>query len=114
MAVELRDIELWFIRNTEDPSFHSIPFRSEAEAQKTIDETDLFTSHIPFSTIFPVKYDEKTVYSRARAWVAENLEGTSLSGWTKDDYWEYIEEFHVGGKNGFLVLSPLGQTSSIR
>lgn len=108
MLVELLNIELWFIRDTTDPSFHSIPFRSEEEAQQVIDDTVLFTSHVPFSTIFPVHYDEKTVYARARTWVAENLEGTSLSGWTKDDYWQYIEEFHVGGKNGFLVLSPLG------
>lgn len=107
MTVEKLDVELWFIRDANDPSFHSIPFSSEEEALKTIDETELFTSHTAIKTIFPVTYDEKVMNARARNWVAENLETSSIASWTTEEVWGFIKEFHVAGKSGFLVLSAL-------
>jgi len=102
-------ITVWFIRNTEDPTFHSIAFKSEAEAQQAIDETELFESHEPISVQFPVKFDPKAMDRAAREWVAENFENVSVGHWSLEECWEYVESDHHGGRGNFIIMTLLSQ-----
>ena len=44
-------------------------------------------------------------FRAAKQWVHLNFEGGGpvWSDWSGSDYWDFIEEFHVGGIEGFLA-----------
>lgn len=100
-------VSLWFIRDTEDPTFHSVAFKSEQEAQQTIDETELFESHEPINVEFPVRYDDATMDRGARDWVAAQYEYYSVGSWSVEDCWEFIEANHHGGRGNFILMTLL-------
>lgn len=104
-----RDITLWYIRNTEDPTFHSIAFKSQDEAQKAIDDTQRFDAavHDVYSVVFPMTYDQKILDRKARSWVGDGFDFYSIGGWTTEEIWAFIDENHHGGIDGFIVLSAL-------
>jgi len=98
---------LWFIKNTEDPTFHSVAFKSEAAAQQAIDETELFETHETVSVQFPVSYDPKAMDRAARGWVAEQYENYSTGQWSTAECWDFIETEHHGGRGNFIIMSLL-------
>lgn len=105
--METKNIGLWYIRNIDDPTFGSVPFTTEREAQIAIDETELFESHEPYVVVFPVTFDPKDMDRRARDWVAENFEHYSVGHWSTEECWEFIGAEHHGGSGGFMVMSSL-------
>lgn len=102
-----RDITLSYIRDMTDPTFNSVAFKTEEEAQAAIDQTKLFDTHKVLSVVFPVTYDEKEMDRRARDWVGESFENYSIGEWTNEEVWDFIEENHHGGLGGFIVYSSL-------
>lgn len=107
-------VTLWFIRNTEDPTFHSVAFKSEEEAQDAIDETELFESHEPYSVQFPVRYDDKVMDGAARRWVDAQYEFYSIGPeWTTEACWEFIEANHFGGRGNFILMTLLDRPHTL-
>jgi hypothetical protein len=100
-------VSLWFIRNTEDPTFHSIAFKSEQEAQQAIDETELYESHEPVNVEFPVRYDDKTMDRAARDWTQDNYENYSVGHWSLEDCWQFVDTEHHGGRGNFILMTLL-------
>lgn len=105
-------VTIWYIRNLEDRAWQSVMFKSEEEAQNAIDSYETMENHEPYSVQFPVRYIPKQMDYRARHWVAENFENFSISHWSTEDCWQFIEEEHFGGRGGFLVMSSLDQTTT--
>lgn len=51
------------------------------------------------ATTFPTELDRK-----ARVWVQSNYEtAVDLGCWELHHYWEFIEEFHIGGRAEFIA-----------
>jgi hypothetical protein len=103
-------VTLWYIRNSEDPTFHSVPFKSEQEATAAIMETELFETdtHTAYSITTTVTFDPKAVDRAAREWVAECYENYSVSHWSQQDCWSFIEAEHFGGRGAFILMASRG------
>lgn len=51
----------------------------------------------------------------ARTWVQSNFEvAIAWSDWTTADYWEFIEEFYIGGKHAFIAANDPEDDQSYR
>ncbi len=107
--METENVTLWYIRKPGDATFHTIPFKSEAEAVRAIEETEDFwdSECEPYSVVFPVTFDPKDMDRRARDWVAEQYEHYSVGHWTTEECWEFVEAEHHGGRGAFMIMSLL-------
>lgn len=105
-------VTIWYIRDLADRSWQSVMFKSEEEAQQAIDGEETMEEHEPYSVKFPVRYKPSDMDYRARAWVAESYENYSVSHWSTEDCWQFIEQEHFGGRAGFLIMSSLDKIMS--
>lgn len=105
-------VTIWYIRNNEDRWWQSVMFKSQEEAQQVIDNEETMEDHEPYSVQFPVRYTQKEMDYRARAWVAESYENYSVGHWSTEECWQFIEEEHFGGRGGFLVMSSLDNVAT--
>lgn len=105
-------VTIWYIRDLGDRSWMSVMFKSQEEAQNAIDSYETMEDHEPYSVQFPVRYNPKQMDYRARQWVAESYENYSISHWSTEDCWQFIEEEHFGGRGGFIINTCLDQVST--
>lgn len=105
-------ITIWYIRNLADRSWQSVMFKSEEEAQNAIDSEETMEDHEPYSVQFPVRYEASRMDHAARAWVAESYENYSISHWTTEDCWQFIDAEHFGGRGGFILNTCLDRYST--
>ena len=101
---------LWYIRAAEDLYFTNPCYKSEDEAMQVINGNIALATHSPVSVTYSVNYNEEEMNARAMKWVQENFSDSIFEKWTLIDYyWSFIDEFHQGGIDGFVVLSSLGE-----
>ena len=107
--METETLTVWYIGSDVKP-FKSVMFATEEDALKCLeaDENSLEGGFV-YGYIETVTFDPKVMDYRARAWVADSYENVSLSHWSREDYWSFIEEYCFAGRSGFILNTVHGE-----
>jgi hypothetical protein len=71
------------------------------EAQAFVDAEDVWERVDELQDT--VTYIRREMDRKARTWVQEQYEGTSIGAWSVFDCWQFITEHYIGGRAKFLI-----------